>query len=345
MKAFYRKYAWYKSFIRYRDEIYEDIAADPSKQIVQWGVAVVFFFFGGLLFGLLGVSILKNGNQNIISAIILFWTAFGFVVSDICLLIVYRLIDLNSDKGHYYFNHLFWIAVFSDLPFVIIFSYISSSLDKNDIDLATFFLPFKIIPVDCLVMFGALGMLPQYAGKIDSYIEEHHISLEGYDMNAIVLLFIIVFALLIMHIVNCLFYLASEKSKEKKKKLRSNEILERETEKEKTIVTHSVKESNNQKRRMDLEFQHGWKYIKTIIARFQLILLIYLFVGVALAPGKAGIINDEVKSSYINAITLVTLFMLYIDKHNSWKELVHQSSVDKENKIANSKEDVSDCVH
>lgn len=60
--------------------------------------------------------------------------------------------------------------------------------------------------------------------------------------------------------------------------------------------------------------EYSEKYLKNLVFRTQLVVLILLFFSIVCYPTK----NEELNSNFINAVSCITLVMLYLDKRKEW---------------------------
>lgn len=343
MRLIYKAKKLFRSITDTRDELYRSLVSGGDIGKKYWIITECLFGVVSIIFGLYWYFCKRTLGFD---SITILWMSVGFMA----LAIGFIIIQLNWNKSEYErldcFKKVFFAIALINFPCVLMFSYISKKLSRYDIDLDTYMIPFYLIPIDTFVVAVIFGVLDQNAKLIDDTVKKYEASLRNWDLNAVFVLFCFFLAWIAMYIVNRAGYYLMKHMTDKKVSEEINEDLVKETTKEERLsVPQTVQTSKELKRKRTAKFEHGWTYINAAVAKFQLALMIFLFILVVFFPGEIAIPDETTRTSYVNTITFITLIMLYFDKHNAWDDTVHQSATAGPQVDEYAEEDTKNFVH
>lgn len=294
--------------------------------------------FGSLIFFVISLitslAYWFNTDNNTFSAIIkmffIYLTAALLYISLACLfthLYVYGIFKSDKSSGLWRkFNiilyKLFLIGIIIEIPFLIILKIMEFIINyrakkaDNLIDfLFIFIFNFIILSLlfNCIIKFTffLLERVHLIASKYDIMVNE--------DFTGFLIILIIIKFLIDLVSYGTFTFLKVMKTREIQKniyklklninnKLLSTDIKEN-SEKKREILEEYIKTSNK-------ALEYDLDYHKKSIWRLQLVALIFLYIYVAMVVNG---VFAEIASETKDAITTITLFMLYWDKRKDWK--------------------------
>ena len=308
-----------------------DLWHSKNKDYKNMGFGSLIFFVISLFVFLIAWRF--NTNNNIFSAIIkifLIYLTVAFLYISFAFLFTYIYVygilkSNNSGRVWRGFNRfiykVFLAGIIIEIPLLIILKIMEFIINcrakkvDNIINLL-FILIFNII---------VLSLLFNYISKLTLFLTERvYLMASKYDImvneNFVGILIFFFLIKLLIDLISCgtFKFLKVKKTREIQKniyklkvnlnkKILSSDIKEN-FEKKREILEENKKESNER-------LEYDLDYHKKSIWRLQLTTLIFFYIYVATVDGDLTKIASETK----DAITVITLFMLYWDKRKDWK--------------------------
>ena len=230
-----------------------------------------------------------------------------------------------KEKDLFGYNYLFWITIIANLPVCLGFYILCRVMRKYEIDRDTVLTPFLIVAFDIGTIITLANLFPNFldnlAGVVVKIICAWGWNPEPYIFSV---LFFIFFAKAIIWIVNIFMFAlldrkCNKEAEEEAKLVKINEI-EQPGEPDAQQLIRQLNEIDDEvKEKWNRCNSCAWNYIKAMVCKLQLLMLILIYIFAAVFPDIVGMeAYSNTQTAFLNAVTIVTLIMLFIDKSREW---------------------------
>ncbi len=256
------------------------------------------------------------------------WIIVGIAV----LFIDVIMIKVWEIKGYLNCFRLFYtITVITNFPIFAGFNFFSWTVSKYEIDRDSVFAPYIILAAD-IVSISALPLADGIIKTFAIWILEA-LSVENLMADARTLFFLLYFLIikLIFCIINFIAFALINVKNNLDVQQERRSALEDAAQGEENLDMNQVSGVIELKRsKINSIYSHAGDYIRAVIMKFQLAALIMAYFIAAVFPASVGLeAYENTQTAFLNAVTIITLIMLFLDKAKDWDGRLAQKGINK----------------
>ncbi|MBR4732392.1 MAG: hypothetical protein IK081_06445 [Lachnospiraceae bacterium] len=277
------------------------------------------------VFGILFVALLFSTREYNFFLLRYYWkwitVGIGVLIVDVFMIKVWERKEcLNG------FHLLYVITVITNFPIFVGFNFFAWTVSKYEIERDSIFSPYIILAAD----LAAISALPLADGIIKALALWILKILSAENLMADVrtlffLLYILIIKMIFVIINFIAFALISVKNGLDIQQER-RAALEDATKSEESLDMNQVNGVIEVKKsKINNIYSHAGDYIRAVVMKFQLAVLILAYFIAAVFPATIGIkAYDDTQTAFLNAVTIITLIMLFLDKARDWDKRIEQ---------------------
>ncbi len=268
---------------------------------------------------ILFIVVFFTSNSYPIPMIKIFWK--WVMVGIGALIIDGFMIKLWESKGHLKgFRWIFGITIIANFLLLTVMNILLWMVSKRDIDMDTFLMPFYIFMADLVAISAITFFGTCIMAGLEWFIMTLCTKNLMPDVRTVSFLLFIIFVKIIFWVVNYVMFAALNYRKKRKVEKEKRETLEGAAKREEKLDIYQVGETIEEKKAaINSIYSHAYDYIRAMDKKFQLLLLIIAYFIAAVFPTSVGMeAYGNNQAAFLNAVTIITLIMLFLDKSRDW---------------------------
>ena len=311
-------------------EYYRNLSSTIDRYIYETkviidirGLIILFAFF---IFLAVSAYFGRKITDNCVMKIALWYPLIAFGYSSIILLIsiIYRKInDATKTDFDHSFKKMIWIFLVIFVPIFGVIKIIDLIVNHRAKKTDNIEIMLLIIVTDMIILINYCGVDFTWITKLYNLVNSitlnrFYVKIEEFPFE---LLIILTSFKIVIDLANKLILYASKKYGyySIKKSVKDQRRLKAEKFKPEDDINNYINEIKEYEKDQNEELKYDLKYLEKSFFRFQLLVLVILFVIETIAPDY---LFPGYQSDAINVITIFTLVILLIDKNKEWnKEL------------------------